>query len=120
MNLYDEPDMGVGDRVYCDRVGLYLLAARVEYDHDEYGAIVPLVTERQFRSYISVSAANDGNGIYNPDGIVEGDGALRYTDDDGNTWVWQVAGIVRNGDDCHPDEIGKAMYRITGFGGWYA
>ncbi|WPH57875.1 hypothetical protein [Mycobacterium phage WXIN] len=117
--LYSE-DVDACERSDYDRYGLNLLAARVEYDHDEYGAIVPIVTTREFRSFISASASNDRNSTYNPNGIAEGDGALVYTDTEGDRWVWHVAGIARKCDDVHASDIGKPVYRITGFGGWYA
>lgn len=119
MFLYTD-DLDVCERADHDILGLNLLAARVEYDHDEFGAIVPIVTAREFRSHISRWAANDHNGTFNPDGISEGDGALVYEDTEGNRWVWQVRGIAREIDHVHPSDIGKPIYRLAQFGGWYA
>ncbi|AXQ52223.1 hypothetical protein SEA_YEET_228 [Mycobacterium phage Yeet] len=97
------------ERADHDRYGLTLLAERVEFDHDEFGAVIPIATADEFRKFIARWTWNDPNGTFNVEGIAEGDGALKYTDTEGNAWTWTVAGMSN----------GQPVYRITGFGQWF-
>jgi hypothetical protein len=77
---------------------------------DEWnGWAVPVATAAEFRRYVSQWAANDRNGTWSPDGIVEGDGALIYGVapwDESDRDVWSVVGR---------DESGAALYALAGW-----
>ncbi len=86
---------------------------KLEFDHlalhsvtSNKWPIAPEVTADEFRRFIGAWAANDGNGTFNPEGVQEGDGALVYTDSEGNRDVFEVCGMFE----------GKPVYAIWDWG----
>lgn len=91
-----------------DSDALALHAVRVE-EMNWNGFAVPVVSAAEFRRFIGARAHNDPNGTWDPDGVVDGDGALIYRDEaneDGDTW--SVVGVHR----------GEPVYAVDGWMWW--
>lgn len=57
---------------------------------------VPVTAADEFKRFITMWRDVDRNGTWNPDSVVEGDGALVYEDECGKD-VWSVVGVTSDG-----------------------